>query len=81
MTGDPAARPVSAAFEVRAGRPSDTELAAVTAVLLALVRASAQDAGPRAPGARTPRWPAEERPHVPAGAWAAAPRGAARTAP
>ncbi|MFJ9008930.1 acyl-CoA carboxylase epsilon subunit [Streptomyces canus] len=78
MTGDPGGRP---AFEVRGGAPSEVELAALTAVLLALARASAPDAGSRASGARAPRWPAEERPHVPSGAWAAAPRSAARPTP
>ncbi|MFF0018613.1 acyl-CoA carboxylase epsilon subunit [Streptomyces sp. NPDC005374] len=78
MTGDPGGRP---AFEVRTGTPSETELAALTAVLLALARASAPDAEPRGYGVRAPRWPAEERPHVPSGAWTAAPRGGARPTP
>ncbi|MFI0515725.1 acyl-CoA carboxylase subunit epsilon [Streptomyces sp. WSLK1-5] len=78
MTGDPGGRPV---FEVRAGSPSEAELAALTAVLLALVRASAPGAEPRTYGVRAPRWPAEERPHMPSSAWAAAPRGSARPTP
>lgn len=77
MTGDLGGRRVPVTFAIRRGEPSGAELAAVTAVLLALARASAPGTTHRAPGTRVPRWPAEKRSHVPAGAWAAAPRGAA----